>query len=64
MSNSYKDEVASPVKEQKPKKVKRHFNKRVRQKTKKLLNDFVNGENEEDFLVEELYYDEEMDDYL
>ncbi len=41
MSNSYKDEVPTPVKEQKPKKVKRQFNKRIRQHTKKVLEDYV-----------------------
>lgn len=50
MSHSYKDEASHVNKEQPPKKKKRQFNKKVRQSSKKVLEDYIAGVAEEEEL--------------
>ena len=57
MSRSYQTEVPSPHQEQSPKKFKRHFNKKLRQKVKKQLLTFNVNEPISEFEEEELYVD-------
>ncbi len=51
MSRSFIQAQHQPTIEQSPRKFKRHYNKKVRQKTKKKLNDFITSEQN---LIEEL----------
>lgn len=55
MSRSFKNMVSQPTQQQAPKKFKRHFHKKVRQKTKSVINDFVQG------VVDEIVTDELLD---
>jgi predicted transcriptional regulator len=50
VSRSFKNAVPQPTQEQSSRKFKRHFNKRIRQNTKKVLEDFLSKEeiHEED----------------
>ena len=57
MSRSYKNTVSQPNQEQSPKKFKKQFNKKIRQKTKKTLDDFLLGDTTEEQI--EVLYDEE-----
>ena len=43
MSRSYKTEVPKPTADQSPAKIKKRFNKRLRQNTKKTLDDYIAG---------------------
>ena len=43
MSRSYKTEVSKPTIDQSPSKFKKQFNKKLRQNTKKTLDDYIAG---------------------
>lgn len=60
MSSIYKEDVNTLVKEQKPKKFKRHFNKKIRQHSKKILEDYTLGEVDQTDIEDFIDYEEQQ----
>lgn len=59
MSRSFKNIVAKPTQEQSPRKFKRHFNKKIRQKTKRVIEDFIQGVVDETAMEQITHFNEE-----
>jgi hypothetical protein len=57
VSRSFYHVVSQPTKEQPHKKFKKHIHKKIRQKTKKILDDYINGEKHITDLEQEAIYE-------